>query len=307
MSARVQVLAFSMILLAALTACGGGGGGGGVREVPFTSFDAVTPNQTVVMSGISTRASGTLTIFPGGGGFAVDTFNFSFVEDSNTTARLTYDGSGGLSGMGFSTPGSSASFGQGQINCTSGAVCVGGNSTSVGLAVDAFAFGWNYQSFGAWLNLLSPTTFQVGAMSAGAVTPASAVPGSETATFGGFASGFYVDSVGVPYVTAANMSAVVDFGMERIAFSTTDTTIGNLNTGATPIRSSGLDISGNLTRTPGSAQFTGTVSSQDTTLFGTATARFYGPAAEELGGVYALGGSGGNPSRMIGAFGARRL
>jgi hypothetical protein len=47
--------------------------------------------------------------------------------------------------------------------------------------------GWNYQSFGVWMNNMNATTFQAGAVSAGAVTPGNAVPTTGSATFTGHA------------------------------------------------------------------------------------------------------------------------
>jgi hypothetical protein len=300
---QFRALALSAVVTAALTACGGGGGGGNtIREVPFTSFSAVAPNETVVMSGISQTASGTMTV-GAGGDISIDTANLGPVDSGNSTARLTYNGFGDLSGMSFSTPQSSASYGAGQIDCTGGLVCTAENATSAAVAVDATAFGWNYQSYGVWFKEASSTTFQIGAMSAGAVTPGSAVPTTGMATFTGLSSGFYVDTAGLPSFTSANMTANVNFGTRNIGFSTTNTMAGNLNTQSTSSMS-GLNLNGTLTYGAGSSQFSGPVISQDLSLTGSANGRFYGPNAEEIGGVFGLSGSG--QSRMIGAFGGRQ-
>jgi hypothetical protein len=224
------------------------------------------------------------------------------LDGGSSTAQLTFDGSNNLSAMSFSAPQSSAAYSG--VDCSSGVVCTGETATSAGVAADARAFGWNYQSFGVWLNETSPTTFQAGAMSAGAVTPGSAVPLAGNPTFLGLTSGFYVDTAGVPYFTSASLSANVNFGTQSILFSTTNTTIGNLSTGTAPISASGLNMTGTLTYAPGSSQFTGPVTAPGVSLSGTATGRFYGPAAEEIGGVYRLTGTA--PSSMIGAFGGRR-
>jgi hypothetical protein len=310
----IRTTALSIIVLAALTACGGGGGGGGntIREVPFTSFSALAPDQTAVMTGISQTATGNITVF-GGGGFRVDTASLGGVDTDNSTARLTYNGSADLSAMSFSTPQSSASFGPGQIDCSSSPACVAVNDTTVGWTIDATKIGplgWNYQSFGVWLSLLSTTSFQVGAMSAGAVTPGNAVPTSGPATFTGVSSGFYVNNNGVPHVLAADMTAIVDFGTPRsVAFNTTNTLIGDLNAGGAALPAPGLDLIGSFTFAPGSSQFSGPVHTFDTSvdgLTGNGSGRFYGPNAQEIGGVYGLVGNDGRPSRMIGAFGGRQ-
>jgi hypothetical protein len=53
----------------------------------------------------------------------------------------------------------------------------------------------------------------------------------------------------------------------------------------------------------GSSQFSGSITSGNG-LAGSATGRFYGPKAEEIGGVYGLQSSNG--SRMVGGFGGKR-
>jgi hypothetical protein len=100
------------------------------------------------------------------------------------------------------------------------------------------------------------------------------------------------------------MTATVDFGARTVDFRTTGTTIGNLSTGGSPISRPGLDLRGNLGYAAGTNQFTGGVSTADTSLNGSATGRFYGPAAQEIGGVYSLTGAG--QSSLIGGFGGKR-
>jgi hypothetical protein len=289
-----------MALAAALTACGGGGGGSLIREVPFTSFAAIAPNETVVMPGISATIGGTTDI----SGNQVLTFDASSVLDtSNSTAKLTYNGFGDLSGMSFSTPQSSASFGPGQIDCTDGVLCGAENATSSAVASDSIPQGWNYQSYGVWLKEVSSTAFQVGVMSAGAVTPASAVPTTGSANFVGLSSAFYVDTSGTPFFTTADMTAGVNWMTRNIAFSTANTVAGNLVTGVTGPNSD-LNLSGTLIYDPGTNLFTGTITTVSPVLTGPATGRFYGPGAEEIGGVYRLTGPG--ISRMLGAFGGKQ-
>ena len=129
------------------------------------------------------------------------------------------------------------------------------------------------------------------------------MPGTGTATFTGLASGFYVDNLGIPYFTAANMSANADFGARTIGFSTTNSTMSDLNTGAGPMSATGLNLSGTLTYTSGSSRFTGSVTSVNG-MSGNANGRFYGPNAEEIGGVYGVAATG--VGSMLGAFGGRR-
>lgn len=289
---------FAPALIATLAACGGGGGGGGgVVEVPFTSFSSISGNQTIVMTGIAYTADGTNTL-----GGSITSLNISGLHDgSNTTAKLTYQGFGGLSSINLSTPTSSIALGV--QSCSSG-VCSAENDTSLIVAVDAVAVGWNYQTYGIWLKELNATSFQTGVMSAGAVTPGNAVPTiGNNITFTGMTSGFYVDSGAVPYVTSSGMTAIADFANRSIAFSTTGTLRANLITGVQTIDND-LNLTGTLTYAAGSNQFTGPVNTQNAQLTGRADGRFYGPAAQEIGGVYSLSGTGS--LRMMGAFGGKQ-
>src|SRR3712207_180522 len=89
----VMTRVLPLVLTGALSGCGGGGGGGGqtIRQVPFTSFSDVKPNETVVMTGISQTVSGSQTTSPGA--VNVTSMNVEPVNTGNTTVKLTYDGS----------------------------------------------------------------------------------------------------------------------------------------------------------------------------------------------------------------------
>ena len=288
--------AFSLVLLAA---CGGGGGGGssGPTDVVFTSFAGLGPSQRTSITGISQTGSGTAT--PVVGGFLVNSVALGGFDEANSRAQLTYDGNRNLSAMSFTAPQSSASFSG--TSC-SGAVCTAETSTSVGVLGNPSFHAWNYQTYGVWALQPSPTTFQTGAISVGAATPGSAVPTTGNATFTGFSSGFFTENM-QPYFSSALVSAAVDWSARTVNFTTSNTTIGNLNSGGT-LAASDLDLSGTLNYSPGANQFTGAVSATRNTMSGSATGRFYGPTAQEMGGVFGLQGS--NTSSYVGAFGARR-
>ncbi len=87
------------------------------------------------------------------------------------SCKLTYGATGAISAIDFSTPSASASFVG--ATCASG-VCSAETASSVAVVIDARAavVGWNYQTFGVWLQRKpARATFQAGAISAGAVTP----------------------------------------------------------------------------------------------------------------------------------------
>lgn len=292
--------AFSTVLVATLAACGGGGGGGSViapgaaptagPEVPFSSFSAVKPNTTTVMSGMSRTGRGSAS------SLQLDPVS------TNSTAKLNIGADGKVNGMSLLAPQSSVSFAPGSVNCRPLGACAAGDGEKTGVVLNPATLGWNYQSFGVWA--VDGAPMQVGAMSAGAVTPATAVPTMGSATFTGHAGGFYFDGTGSRLTTDAQMSAVTNFSSRTIDFSTTGTMVSTTaNPPATSARPE-LNLSGNLSYGSGSSQFSGNVSTANSALSGNASGRFYGPNAEEMGGVYGLSGSNG--ARMVGAFGGKR-
>ena len=99
------------------------------------------------------------------------------------------------------------------------------------------------------------------------------------------------------------MTANADFTNRSIGFATSNTQVTDLS-GTTIGPNLGLNLSGNLTYSAGTNQFSGPVSTTSPALSGTATGQFYGPTANEIGGTYGLTGSG--VSGMLGAFGGKR-
>jgi hypothetical protein len=308
MGAAIRFASLS-IILSLLAACGGGGGGGGVvpapspTQVPFASFAAIAPNQTVVMDGIAVTASATQTTDSPTTITSVD-----LNPAGDATVRLSYDGSRALKGMSVSTlqPNSSVSFDRDSpghsISC-SGGTCLAQSPTASVVAADAVALGWNYQAYGVWGTDLSASSSVLGAVSAGRATPGSAVPTSGIAVFNGLASGFYFDSNGTAFATAAGMRADVNFSGRSIGFSTSNTTLVNTNSGVQSTDPN-LNLTGTFSYAQGVNAFSGRVNTANSQLTGQGSGRFYGPTAEEIGGVYSLSGAG--VSRMIGGFGGKR-
>jgi hypothetical protein len=291
--------------VAAIAGCGGGGGGGSsppqIVDAPFTSWQAVQPNTRYTIPGISQTASGTMDVTG-----TVTSATLAPVDTAASTVQVTYNSSGVPSAITINTPQSNLTFDNSSGNSLtcSGGGCVGSTPTAVGGTIDPIAVAWNYQTYGFWAQVpTSATTWLTGAISVGAPTPASAVPTSGTAMFNGTASGFYVDSVGNLNVTTASMTANADFSARSIGFATSNTVLMPVIAGGN-IPNSGLDLSGTLTYSAGTNQFSGPVATTAPALSGTATGQFYGPSAQEIGGTYGLTGSG--VSHMLGAFGGKQ-
>lgn len=296
-------------LVLALAACGGGGANPlFVPEVPFTTFAAVQPQTTVVMGdATSTTTTGTYTGTSGSLQMNLPTNAPAASTGTGNTLKLTYDRNRVLSGVSFVTPGAQASFSLGNtttFSCASGVCSASNPAVGDAVVIDGTTtpLGWNYQTYGVWNRLASSSVFQAGAVSAGVVTPASAVPTSGTATFTGRADAFFTDASGTPFLTSSSMTAGVDWGTKLITFSTSATLATNLNSrlqAANPA----LNLTGTLTYDTTLNRFTGTVATTGVMMNGTATGRFYGPSAQEIGGTFGVQGAGGT---MVGGFGGKR-
>ncbi len=291
----------------ALTACGGGGGGGGGGSsstlAPFVKWSSVAAGSTYAISGDSMQGtytwnSGTdrLTALTRGsqeaGATFTETFNSSGIVQS---VRIQT-----ASGTDISFARGTDTFGVLLINNDINAV-ISADQTRYALAPEPTAMGWEYQSFGVWVTGAGTGSGTYGAASIGAATAGSSVPVTGTATFTGYTGGRYVASDGSYYFTSSNMSAVTDFAARSLAFATTSTAITpDL---LTQSAASTLNMTGTLTYSSGSNQFTGNVSTTGG-LTGTATGRFYGPTAQEIGGTFGVTGAG--VTTYGGAFGGKR-
>lgn len=165
-----------------------------------------------------------------------------------------------------------------------------------------YELGWNYQSFGAW-NVTDPGWTNFGARTFGSVTPANAVPTAGTAHFTGKLSGFYVSPGGTGSMATADVSVDANFSSRTLGFASTGTTLTRDLT--TPVAAPNLNLAGSMTYSPSSNTFNGTLTSAGGTLSGATKGQFYGPAAQELGGVFTLK-SGSSVETFSGAYGGKR-
>ncbi len=318
MTSPIRIAALC-VTLATMVACGGGGGGGGVLApvpapfdtdtgagnepgpgqppgtAPGPGFSTVRPNETLVMEGKAALLTGNSS--------ATGITGFGTGSAHDATVKFSYDGSRDLRAIEAMTPLHSFKFDRGAghtVRCDGGGVCEAENlaAGTSAVVVDPNVLGWSYQSFGIWGTTdLSSGPWNLNAISAGMPTSGSALPSTGTATFRGIAVGVFVDTASV-HATTATMRADVNFGSRSILFSTANTKIAS-----TP--NAGFDLSGTLTYAPGVNAFKGTVRSSNQQLIGESAGRFFGPAAEEIGGVYSLHSST-NFMGMIGGFGGKR-
>lgn len=172
------------------------------------------------------------------------------------------------------------------------------------LALDALPsqLGWNYQSFGVWNDADSPYPW-ITLSSVGALTPATAMPTTGAATFTGKLAGLYVSPTGQGAIAAANVAVYADFSNRSLSFSSDGTILTRDLTRAAA--AANLNLSGTLTYSPGSNTFAGTLVNAGGTMSGLSKGQFYGPTAQDLGGVFTVK-SQTSVETLAGAYGAKR-
>lgn len=310
LSKKLMILSAPLIL----AACGGGGGGGGAGSsstlAPFVKWSSVAAGSTYVISGDSMQ--GTYTWNSSGSGAVAGAGTVSAItrgsQQSGATFTETFNSSGIVQSVRIQTAsGTDISFARGTdtfgvllINNDINAV-VSADQTRYALAPEPTAMGWEYQSFGIWVTGAGTGSGTYGAASIGAATPGGSVPTTGTATYNGYTGGRYVASDGKYYFSSSSMSAATNFATRSISFATTNTSLTPelLTSTSAP----GLNMAGTLTYSAGSNQFTGNITTSSG-LTGTATGRFYGPTAQEIGGTFGV--TGGGVATYGGAFGGKR-
>jgi hypothetical protein len=306
-------LAFLTIPLM-LTACGGGGGGTAATPAPipitttaFTTWRTDLASKAFQLDGEGNQVSGVLDA----------NSNFSSVGDAEAAtagALFTFDSSSNLSGLFLTSTTSTASKTEGFAGAQITSLAEDINflnatsTTSKAIISDPKSLGWDYQSFGVWETGLDTSDSRaLYAISVGTPTAGTAIPGSGTADFTGKVVGSYVSAGGLGHTVLADLSVAADFGSQSLVFNTTNTRISA--DGVTYTGTSSLDLSGSLGYGIGNNSISGTLTTTGgSPLTGNSTGQFYGPAAEELGGVFFLK----NPSDPLsvetysGAYGAKR-
>lgn len=304
MDTRTRLSLAVLPLMVGLAACGGGGGGGGASATlgGFTSWSAVQSPSTTTVTGIGQQVSYTTNA----GGYVNDVSAPSSVGNVSFTQVLNSSGLATRASITTST-GDTISFdvAQGDAFYTDGAInqAISANTTKVAISAYPDALGWDYQSFGAWITGYGLSSGKSGVLSVGAITPTGAVPTVGSATYVGNFGGIYVTSGGYGYVAVGDLTAGVDFGGRNIQFAGTRAIATDMNTGvdiAAPI----LNFSGSASYAVGTNRFEGTLTTAGG-LTGATTGQFYGPQAQELGGVATL--TSGTSVETFGvAYGAKR-
>lgn len=287
-----------------LSACGGGGGGTVaaptgvvVQTTPFTKWSDVQGTTNVEAKGLGKYANYTHD------GGIVKTFD-DIVQDSpnpQTSAVFSFD-NGVLTSVSINSNGRLAGGLTSNLSADPDFVkALSGDSTSRAVISNPESGKWNYQSFGVWENGLTSTSRTVGVMSVGSPTANFNRTGS--ATFAGEVVGSYIDSIGNGNTALANLTVTADFGAMTLDLATTNTRISpDVWQGQDFVSKDNLNLTGTL-NIAGNGTFSGTLTTTGG-LTGGSTGQFYGPDAQELGGVFVLPAAGTSVETYSGAYGA---
>ena len=312
------IFVFPVLFVAGLlTGCMGGGGGGfkiwdgdlgdidqnGSSSHPFIKWSAVTAPDAVDFEGLSSDGIYTAP--------APD-FNVTSIIDNGFSrgakATIVYDGGGSITSIAIQTPVTTVIWKEsdGDLIDDSGAIIgvrnvVGSKAALVSNALNP-SVDWEYQTYGVWATGLGQGTGTYGAITIGAPTAGSAIPLVNTATFTGSTVGGYVNPAGSYFLTSGNVSVEADFENRSLDFTSAGTQLIKPSDFSTA-PGGFLDMTGTLTYAPGTNAFVGDVTTVGG-MAGTSTGQFYGPNAEELGGVFFLTGDG--VEIYDGSYGAKR-
>lgn len=106
-------------------------------------------------------------------------------------------------------------------------------------------------------------------------------------------------------MASAELKVSADFSARTLGLSSTNTHLAQPVSGAAAVFAPQLNLNGSASYAASSNAFTGTLSNAGGTMTGCNFGRFYGPAAQELGGTFFLQ-SPTNREAFAGAYGARR-
>jgi len=269
----------------------------------FTSWSAVQPSSTVTVNGLSQEVTATIDLNTD----LVTNISTPSAVSKNSSITSTFDANKLLTKVVFTTPTTTLSFdaaaGDYIVDLSPQTVVALNNAqTAAAIFANPFGLGWDYQTFGVWSEQTGTDSGTYAVMSVGAPTAGSSIPTSNSATFFGAAGGQYVNAGGDSYLTVADLTVTANFLNRSLSFTTANTVVTqDLSTFAF---NNGLNLNGTLTYAAGINSFTGTVTSANG-LTGSSTGQFYGPAAQELGGVFYVKAASGLET-YGGAYGAKR-
>jgi hypothetical protein len=230
------------------------------------------------------------------------------VIDTSAQVKIAYDSSGNISGLSVINDNVNLTWNDGFGEHTRGSsLTVTDGDDADGMIYDPEnGSNWNYQTMATWVQANEAAGGRIGAMSVGNKTAGTSIPSLSTAVFTGVAEGMYVTDNHDFYGVSSSATLSANFATQSVTFATTNSKIHTLDT-LVPTSKSDLDLTGTFSYSADSNTLTS--SSLSTTSSGwtggTASAKFYGPNAEEIGGVFSIRGTGPREA-YEGAFGAKQ-
>ena len=269
-----------------------GGSSGGTSD--FTSVSEIDGNGTTVISGRSVDT-------PFVGSPVLGTANPG-TPNAQSSAELRLEfANDEIVGARFAAGGRTLVDADSQDDITvADGIIAGEGSDGAFIILDPEAVGFEYQSFGVWFegDGLTSSGGRVGVLTVGSRTPGGDLPSGGPATYTGGSIGW----VALPGEALKSAGAEVTLTTEdyrTVVFKTQNTFVDDILTDQS-VFDARLNLDGEL-RVTGSG-FSGVVTSDLTS--GNLNGTFYGPNAEEAGGLFVTTGSDG--AFYKGSFGATR-
>lgn len=286
-------------LVALVSACSGGSGSANFgSELQFTNFSSVPDTGRVQLNGSAIQTTYTVD---GDGNIVLDApttlpvNSVTILEtESGDQVAITVDRDG--TNLTIDAREGDRIFDLGGTFLYEAA-----DGSSVVLLANPDTAGFEYQTFGSWVTGLTSTSGTAGAGSYGARTNTSGKPSPGTsATYAGASTGVASLPDGDPYATVSTVTVNTDFS--TVSMTSNGTEGANLNSPVTSFNAL-PDLDFIAVGTVSGTGFNATVAGTTSSLTGTATGQFYGPAADEVGGGFTATAPNTN---YIGAFGARQ-
>jgi len=292
----------------ALVACGGGGSDSpdivpaGVAVVPFTTVSAIEPDQVVDFpTGVARmvltdpRDDGSVRDYTGAGWFSIS-IRARFDEAAELEAIQ-------IRGRGVTFDAGEATTSVKRFAADERYLALVRSSAALTdsfIVSDPDAFALAHHLFGAWQDPIAISSSVrlglFGGSAFGVVTEVAVVPQAGSASYRGGSIGIVVDADGGTEAISADVTLDADFGSQALAFAS-----ANARALASGEPRPALATSGALVIAGDGFSGTGTAANG---WGGPIAGRFFGPAAEEAGGVLDLTGAG--VERYLAAFGSRR-
>ena len=338
-----MLLCASLTCLFSAAGCGGGGGGGSApaavaatppasttttTTTPDPTSDAVSTLTTPLTAAAAVTASGSnsfaalpssTTVFPAGNTVGSATSSSLTLNTAANVAQVTYYSNGSfaiaatVNGTTYSDTFAANTETRVDANSVSYNQNLTGSSTLISTVAlyspNATASALQYTEFGVWTRDLSDGSATLGIPFAiGYETPAAGMPKTGSASYSGAALGTGVIG-SQPYDFEGSVVVSANFGTSAVSANFTN--MQALQVSGTAVTSTPWNsFSSSAQIGSGTNGFSGTTSAaangsslSPSALSGSISGKFFGPAAQEIGGVWTL--SGGNTA-VLGSFGGKQ-